>query len=305
MQTAGTDLGSLAAESRAPQGAGEVVVGGGGQASMDAAEPQMKGSDPGCGEPIDQPETVPVEIAACQEVNVGDLAVAAGVQPAPNAAPDFAAFEDEFRDFDLKVSTLVRLSVKRALDVLASALALLVLLPLFLLIAAAIKLTDGGPVFFVQRRVGRRGETFRMLKFRSMVVHAERLRPRLELCNESNGPVFKMRLDPRVTAIGRFIRRYSLDELPQLLNILRGDMSVVGPRPSLPSEVLSYQQWQYRRFAVRPGLTCFWQVSPDRYQVSFDEWMQLDLRYVDEWNLRLDAELILRTFRVVLGGTGE
>jgi len=114
-----------------------------------------------------------------------------------------------------------------------------------------------------------------------------------------------MRLDPRVTAIGRFIRRYSLDELPQLLNILRGDMSVVGPRPSLPSEVLSYQQWQYRRFAVRPGLTCFWQVSPDRYQVSFDEWMQLDLRYVDEWNLRLDVELILRTFRVVLGGTGE
>jgi len=305
MQTAGTDLGSLAAESRAAQGAGEVVVGGGGQASMDAAEPQMKASDPGCGEPIDQPETVPVEIAACQEVNVGDLAVAAGVQPAPNAAPDFAAFEDEFRDFDLKVSTLVRLSVKRALDVLASALALLVLLPLFLLIAAAIKLTDGGPVFFVQRRVGRRGETFRMLKFRSMVVHAERLRPRLEIRNESNGPVFKMQLDPRVTRVGKLIRKYSLDELPQLINVLAGHMSLVGPRPSLASEVASYEPWHYRRFAVRPGLTCYWQVNPRRYQVSFDDWMRLDLKYVDDWSLGLDLDLIRRTLHVVVAGTGE
>ncbi len=143
-----------------------------------------------------------------------------------------------------------------------------------------------------------------MLKFRSMVVQAERLRPKLQICNESNGPVFKMRLDPRVTATGRFIRRYSLDELPQLLNILRGDMSVVGPRPSLPSEVLSYQDWQFRRFAVRPGLTCLWQARPDRYEVSFDEWMQLDLKYVDEWSLRLDFNLILRTFAIVFAGTG-
>jgi lipopolysaccharide/colanic/teichoic acid biosynthesis glycosyltransferase len=173
-----------------------------------------------------------------------------------------------------------------------------------LVTAALIKLSDGGPVFFVQRRVGLRGQTFPMLKFRSMVVYAERLRPKLQLCNESNGPVFKMRHDPRVTAIGRFIRRYSLDELPQLLNILRGDMSVVGPRPSLPSEVLRYEQWQYRRFAVRPGLTCLWQVRPDRYQRSFDEWMQLDVRYVDEWTMRLDLTLILRTFAVVLAGTG-
>src|SRR5258705_344027 len=140
------------------------------------------------------------------------------------------------------------------------------------LTAALIKLSDGGPIFFGQRRVGLRGQTFRMLKFRSMVVHAERLRPKLQLCNESNGPVFKMRRDPRVTVIGRFIRRYSLDELPQLLNILRGEMSVVGPRPSLPSEVLSYQEWQFRRFAVHPGPTCFWQVDPDRYAAPFDEW---------------------------------
>ncbi len=216
-----------------------------------------------------------------------------------------AALEEEFRDFGLELSTILRLSVKRAFDAVASAAALLVLLPLFLVIGALIKLTDGGPVFFEQRRVGLRGQTFRMLKFRSMVIHAERLRPRLEIRNESNGPVFKMRLDPRVTPIGRFIRKYSLDELPQLINILVGNMSVVGPRPSLPSEVTRYEPWQYRRFAVRPGLTCYWQVSPRRYQVSFDDWMRLDLKYVDDWSLGLDLDLVFRTFRVVLGGTGE
>jgi lipopolysaccharide/colanic/teichoic acid biosynthesis glycosyltransferase len=295
MQMAGTDLGSLAAEARAPQG-----VEGSGQASTNAGEPQMKSADPG-----EQPETVQVALAAYQQVSGGDVAVATLAQPVPAvvAAPD--TFEDEFRDFDLESSTLLRLSVKRALDVLVSGLALLVLLPLFLVIAAAIKLTDGGPIFFVQRRVGRRAETFPMLKFRSMVVHAERLRPRLEIRNESSGPVFKMKLDPRVTPVGRFLRKYSLDELPQLINVLAGHMSLVGPRPSLAREVASYEAWQYRRFAVRPGLTCSWQVSPRRYQISFDEWMRLDLEYVDEWSLRLDLDLILRTFGVVLGGTGE
>jgi lipopolysaccharide/colanic/teichoic acid biosynthesis glycosyltransferase len=260
----------------------------------------MKSADPG-----EQPEAVQVALAAYQQVSGGDVAVATLAQPVPAvvAAPD--TFEDEFRDFDLESSTLLRLSVKRAVDVLASGLALLVLLPVFLVIAAAIKLTDGGPVFFVQRRVGRRAETFPMLKFRSMVVHAERLRPRLEIRNESSGPVFKMKLDPRVTSVGRVIRKYSLDELPQLINVLAGHMSLVGPRPSLPREVASYEGWQYRRFAARPGLTCFWQVNPRRYQISFDEWMRLDLKYVEEWSLRLDLDLLLRTFGVVLGGTGE
>ena len=218
---------------------------------------------------------------------------------------DPAALQRELRELDLALSRLVRLSLKRALDILVAAAALIVLSPLLVVIAALIKQTDGGPVFFGQVRVGLRGRTFQMLKFRSMVVHAERLRPRLEVRNESNGPVFKMRLDPRVTPIGRFIRRYSLDELPQLFNILMGDMSIVGPRPSLPSEVARYEPWQYRRFAVRPGLTCFWQVSPTRYQISFDDWMRLDLKYVEGWSLRLDAGLILRTFRVVLAGTGQ
>ena len=246
-----------------------------------------------------------VALAVCQQVSGAELTLAA-VPPAPAVARDpVAFFEDEFRDFELTISRLARLSLKRALDVLTAGAALLFLLPLFLVIAAAIKLTDRGPIFFVQRRVGRRGETFRMLKFRSMVVHAERLRPRLEIRNESKGPVFKMKLDPRVTPIGRFIRKYSLDELPQLINVLVGDMSIVGPRPSLPGEVASYEPWQYRRFAVRPGLTCYWQVCPRRYQVSFDDWMRLDLKYVDDWSLRLDLDLALRTFGIVLGGTGE
>jgi lipopolysaccharide/colanic/teichoic acid biosynthesis glycosyltransferase len=244
-----------------------------------------------------------VAIAVAQQASTGELTLVPAPAPEAVASLDLPAVELEAPDLGL--STVVRLSIKRALDVLLSLTCLVLLAPAMILIAALIKLGDGGPIFFAQRRVGLRGQTFRMLKFRSMVIHAERLRPKLQLCNESNGPVFKMRRDPRVTAIGRFIRRYSLDELPQLLNILRGDMSVVGPRPSLPSEVLSYQEWQFRRFAVRPGLTCFWQVSPDRYEASFDEWMRVDLKYVDEWNLRLDVELILRTFRVVLGGTGQ
>ena len=255
------------------------------------------------GQHLAEVTTAPAAIALAQPVATGELALVPAGEPVALGSLDL--LELEFDDPDPEFSAVVWLSVKRSFDVLVSALALLLLSPVMLLIAALIKLGDGGPVFFVQPRVGLRGQTFRMLKFRSMVLHAERMRPKLQICNESNGPVFKMRRDPRVTAIGRFIRRYSLDELPQLLNILRGEMSVVGPRPSLPSEVLSYEQWQYRRFAVRPGLTCLWQVCPDRYRMSFDEWMRLDLRYVDDWNLRLDLDLILRTFGVVLAGTGE
>ena len=305
MHMAGTPLISLAADSRAPQRAAVVAVADA-HSSTNAGEPPLKGDDTGAGEALEQSDAVQVALAVCQQVSGAELTLAAAAPPAPEVARDpVAFFEDEFRDFELTISRLARLSLKRALDVLTAGAALLFLLPLLLVIAAAIKLTDRGPIFFVQRRVGRRGETFRMLKFRSMVVHAERLRPRLEIRNESKGPVFKMKLDPRVTPIGRFIRKYSLDELPQLINVLVGDMSIVGPRPSLPGEVASYEPWQYRRFAVRPGLTCYWQVCPRRYQVSFDDWMRLDLKYVDDWSLRLDLDLALRTFGIVLGGTGE
>ena len=228
-----------------------------------------------------------------------------GIGAAVDASSIPAALADEALELLSDYSTRWRLATKRIFDVAVCAAALLVLFPLFLVIAAAIKLTDGGPVFFGQRRVGFRRQTFRMLKFRSMVLHAEALKPRLQLVNESNGPVFKMRRDPRVTRVGRLLRKYSLDELPQLINVLRGDMSLVGPRPSLETEVARYEAWHFRRFAVRPGLTCLWQVIPDRYGMPFNDWMRLDAEYVDRWSLGLDVGLIMRTFRVVFGGTGQ
>src|SRR5438045_3086839 len=190
------------------------------------------------------------------------LSVATNVDPV-SLIP--AALAEEALEIISDYSTRSRLAVKRLVDLVLCATALLVLLPLFLVIAAAIKLTDGGPILFAQRRVGFRGRTFRMLKFRSMVVHAEALRPRLEIVNESNGPVFKMRRDPRVTAVGRVLRKYSLDELPQLLNVLLGDMSVVGPGPSLVSEVGRYGTWHWHRLEVRTGRKCLCLVCSSRH----------------------------------------
>ena len=290
MQSAGTQLLPPTAATRpSREPAGTVEVDG----LSDGAEPRLQSGD----------ERSAPDLSLVRSEPEPTESVPVAVAVVPEGGGEMALAGDRY-DFE-EVSAAFWISLKRAVDVLVSAAALLVLLPVFLVIGAMIKLTDGGPIFFAQRRVGLRGQTFQMLKFRSMVVHAERLRPRLEIRNESSGPVFKMRLDPRVTPIGKFIRKYSLDELPQLINVLLGEMSLVGPRPSLPSEVARYQRWQYRRFAVKPGLTCLWQVSPRRYQISFDEWMKLDLKYVDDWSLRLDLDLILRTFGVVLGGTGE
>jgi lipopolysaccharide/colanic/teichoic acid biosynthesis glycosyltransferase len=247
---------------------------------------------------IDRPDAV-AAITICQ--TVGGALAAVATEP---ISVEGVALPPEVSANDLGVPIPSPALIKRALDVVLSALALLVLLPLFAVVAALIKLTDGGPVFFAQRRVGLRGRTFLLLKFRSMVVNADALKPRLVKQNESNGPVFKLRRDPRTTTIGRFIRKYSIDELPQLINVLAGQMSIVGPRPPVPNEVAQYETWQLRRLSVRPGLTCLWQVSPMRYQISFDEWMRLDLRYINTWSLGLDLVLILRTFGAVLGGTG-
>jgi exopolysaccharide biosynthesis polyprenyl glycosylphosphotransferase len=193
--------------------------------------------------------------------------------------------------------------LKRLLDVIASATALLLLAPLLVGVAIAVKLTSKGPVLFRQERVGLHGRAFHMLKFRSMVADAERLKALLAAENERSGPVFKIARDPRVTRVGRFLRKYSVDELPQLLNVLRGDMSIVGPRPAIPSEVVRYEAWQRRRLSVRPGLTCVWQVS-GRDQISFEAWMLLDMRYIDHWSLWGDVRLILQTVPVVLTGRG-
>jgi len=184
-----------------------------------------------------------------------------------------------------------------------SSVALAALLPLLACVAAAIKLTSKGPIFYTQTRVGLRGRLFGMYKFRSMVVDADRQLQQLITKNEQTGPVFKMRNDPRVTRIGRVIRKFSIDELPQLFNILKGDMSIVGPRPPVPSEVAQYKPWQRRRLSVRPGLTCFWQVQ-GRNEIGFDEWMLLDLQYVDQWSVAKDLELISRTVPVVVTGRG-
>ena len=197
----------------------------------------------------------------------------------------------------------LQLWLKRLFDIVASGAALVVLSPLLLATAAVIKLTSPGPILFRQERVGLHGRTFNMLKFRSMVVDADALKARLLAQNEQTGPVFKMMRDPRVTAVGRFIRKYSIDELPQLVSVLRGDMSIVGPRPPIPSEVRKYEAWQRRRLSVRPGLTCVWQVS-GRNTIGFRDWMLLDMRYIDHWSLAQDFALILRTVPVVLTGRG-
>jgi exopolysaccharide biosynthesis polyprenyl glycosylphosphotransferase len=194
-------------------------------------------------------------------------------------------------------------AIKRLFDIAAAAAGLLVLSPLLLGVALIIKLTSRGPIFFHQERVGLHGRRFKMLKFRSMVVNAEALKAQLAARNEQSGPVFKIKNDPRITPIGRFIRKYSIDELPQLINVLRGDMSVVGPRPPVPPEVAQYEPWQRRRLSVRPGLTCIWQVS-GRNQISFEEWMYLDMQYIDHWSLKSDMSLILKTLPVVVTGRG-
>ena len=193
--------------------------------------------------------------------------------------------------------------IKAVFDRLAAGLALVALSPLFVVIAAAIRLDDRGQVFFTQIRVGRDGQTFRLFKFRTMVVDAEQRKLELEKLNEGAGVLFKMRKDPRVTKVGAILRRWSLDELPQLLNVLLGDMSLVGPRPALPKEVANYGDHMRRRLVVRPGLSGLWQVS-GRSGLSWEEAMRLDLRYVDNWSIVLDMQILWKTFSAVIHGSG-
>ena len=191
-------------------------------------------------------------------------------------------------------------AIKRLIDIICSFVGILVLSPLFIVIAIIIKFTSKGPVFFSQKRVGRNGKEFDMYKFRSMVVNAEELKEKLAAQNEMSGPMFKMKDDPRVTKVGKFIRKTSLDELPQLWNVLKGDMSLVGPRPSLPKEVAQFEDWMYKRLEVKPGLTCYWQVS-GRNNIDFEDWMKLDVKYVEERNLWIDIKLIFKTVGVLFG----
>lgn len=214
---------------------------------------------------------------------------------------DFSGFP--LLDFETFNARQWQLFIKRTLDILLSLFLIILSAPVMLLTALAIKIESRGPVLFRQNRCGLNGRQFSLYKFRSMVVNAEMKKRELEKMNEMDGPVFKIRRDPRITKIGRFIRRTSIDELPQLFNVLKGDMSLVGPRPPLPVEVDLYQLWQRRRLSLKPGVTCIWQVS-GRNKIKFERWMEMDLEYIDNWSLWLDFKILFKTIFVVLTGYG-
>jgi exopolysaccharide biosynthesis polyprenyl glycosylphosphotransferase len=262
------------------------------------------------GQPIDEvvfavpdhtPETFEEALRHCEERGVDVLLTM------PPDVPRAGKIEvAQMTGYDLPMIGMRRtptsegsLLLKRMLDLTGSLVGLILLSPILLATAIIIKATDRGPIFFSQVRSGRNGRKFRMHKFRSMVVDAEKLKKELEKLNEMDGPVFKIKHDPRITRVGRFIRKTSIDELPQLFNVLLGDMSLVGPRPPLPSEVAQYQPWQRRRLSVKPGITGPWQVS-GRNEISFEEWMRMDLEYIDNWSLWLDLRIIFMTIPVVL-----
>ncbi|HEX2029444.1 MAG TPA: sugar transferase [Nitriliruptorales bacterium] len=194
-------------------------------------------------------------------------------------------------------------ATKRLIDVVGSLVLLVVLTPLLLAIALTVKVSSRGPLLYRQRRVGYHGRTFELLKFRSMYADAEARRAEVAVLNECTGPVFKIRNDPRITRVGRMLRKFSLDELPQLVNVLRGEMSLVGPRPATPEEVETYGHRERQRLLVRPGVTCIWQVS-GRSDVDFDTWMEMDLAYIETWSLWRDVVLLVRTIPAVLSCRG-
>ncbi|MBN2157854.1 MAG: sugar transferase [Spirochaetes bacterium] len=198
------------------------------------------------------------------------------------------------------------LLIKLFLDYILSGVALIMLFPLHLLIAMLIKITSPGPIFFKQERVGLNGRKFQVYKYRTMVKDAEKKLAELQAMNEADGPAFKIKKDPRIIpVIGTFLRKSSLDELPQLFNIFKGEMSLIGPRPPLCNEVAKYNVWHRRRLSMKPGITCIWQIQPRRNELSFDEWMDLDLEYIDAWSLKLDAKIFFKTIGVMLGGQGR
>ncbi len=194
-------------------------------------------------------------------------------------------------------------AMKRGMDLVLGAIVLLLALPIMGILALAIKFDSPGPVFFIQTRVGRNGQLFKAYKFRSMIPEADQLKPQLKALNEADGPIFKIKNDPRLTRVGRFLRRTSLDELPQIFNVLKGEMSLVGPRPALPEEVERYEPWHRKRLEALPGMTGLWQVS-GRSNLSFDEMVMLDIYYVENWSPWLDISILLRTIPKVIIGEG-
>jgi len=198
----------------------------------------------------------------------------------------------------------LQLSVKRGFDLVVSSLLVLCALPFSALIATMVKWSSPGPILFKQVRVGLNGRRFKIYKFRTMIFNAEEKKGELLDQNHMEGPVFKMKDDPRLTPVGRWLRKVSFDEIPQLINVFRGQMSLVGPRPPLPEEVGKYERWQRRRLSMKPGLTCLWQINGRNHITNFNQWMKLDLEYIDHWSLSLDLKIFLKTIPVVLFGKG-
>jgi exopolysaccharide biosynthesis polyprenyl glycosylphosphotransferase len=220
---------------------------------------------------------------------------------------------DEIQHFDTipfityhnKPSNEFALSWKYIFDFTFSFLVIILWMPIFILIGLTIKLTSKGPIIFKQKRVGLHGREFYIYKFRTMMVDAEKMQAEIMHQNEMNGPVFKIKNDPRINKVGSFLRKTSMDELPQFFNVLKGDMSLVGPRPPIMNEVNQYKPWQLRRLSMRPGITCTWQILPHRNRISFEEWMKLDLQYIDNWSFQEDIMLTFKTLRAVLMGSGQ
>jgi exopolysaccharide biosynthesis polyprenyl glycosylphosphotransferase len=208
-----------------------------------------------------------------------------------------------FLTFTTTPSNETQLAMKRLLDVAISTVILFMSMPALVIAALGIKMSSPGSVLFKQERIGLNGRTFMLYKFRTMIEDAHERRGDVAHLNQMSGPVFKAKADPRITTFGRLLRKFSLDELPQLWNVLKGDMSLVGPRPPIPEEVASYHRWHRRRLSMKPGLTCLWQIS-GRNNIDFDRWMQLDLQYIDNWSPTLDLKILLRTIPAVLSGRG-
>ena len=195
--------------------------------------------------------------------------------------------------------------VKRLFDIFASLIGLILLVPTTIIIGLAIKIEDGGPLFFRQQRVTKNGKLFNLIKFRSMVVNAEQIRDTMDNENEMDGPVFKVKNDKRITKVGNITRKIGIDELPQFINVLLGDMSVVGPRPALPREVKEYTEEDKKRLEVKAGITCIWQVQPNRNSISFEKWMEMDREYVDKCSIMLDISIMFKTIATIFRAEGE
>jgi len=210
-----------------------------------------------------------------------------------------------FITYHNKPSNEFALSWKYIFDFSFSMFVIILWMPIFVLIGIVIKFTSKGPIIFKQKRVGLHGREFYIYKFRTMMQDAEKMQAGLMGQNEVSGPVFKIKNDPRITRVGKFLRKTSMDELPQFFNVLKGDMSLVGPRPPIMNEVNQYKPWQLRRLSMRPGITCTWQILPHRNKISFEDWMRLDLQYIDNWSLQQDFILTFKTVRAVIMGSGQ